>query len=337
MAEVNSVIKISQTEFCKQKYETPSNGLWGSSPEKTNQGDTQLFLSSEEPDLNLGLSLNGLYARSSKEKNLIRSSSSVAGFLAQDRVPVDSTIRRQENSFLSLSRSCSLPAETNETAIKLRDLQTMRRMAAKKRLVEKQRNCRDALDEDKPPLAPTPAPDMAAWAAASAAKSAALSRAISKIKTEGYVSSNYRQLEGHEFLSAARDNTESHSPLEQRSGVKPPMVVSSEEATRDRSGQSSDDEPKENPLKKLKVSNGIKAMDNWMDVMNNMPSVTTTGDGPNGRRIEGFLYKYTKGQVSIVCVCHGSFLSPAEFVRHAGGKEVTNPMKHIHVCTAYRL
>ncbi|XP_062116719.1 ninja-family protein AFP3-like [Humulus lupulus] len=336
MAEVNSVIKIGQTEFCRQKYETPSNGLWRFSPEQTNQGETQLFLSSEEPDLNLGLSLNGLYARSSKEKNLIRSSSSVAGFLAQDRVLGYST-HRQEGSFLSLSRSCSLPAETNETAIKLRDLQTMRRMAAKKRLVEKQRNCREALDEDKPPLAPAPAPETAAWAAASAAKSAALSRAISKIKTQGYVSSNYRQLEGHEFLTSARDSTESNSRHEQRYAVEPPMVASSEEVTGDRSVESSDNEPKHSPLKKLKVSNGIKAMDNWMDVMNRMPSVTTTGDGPNGRRIEGFLYKYTKGQVSIVCVCHGSFLSPAEFVRHAGGKEVVNPMKHIHVCTAYRL
>ena len=86
----------------------------------------------------------------------------------------------------------------------------------------------------------------------------------------------------------------------------------------------------ENPLKKVKVSSGI-VLDNGMDVMTKMPSVTTTGDGPNGRKIEGFLYKYTKSQVSIVCLCHGSFLTPAEFVRHAGGTDVTNPMKHINV------
>lgn len=86
----------------------------------------------------------------------------------------------------------------------------------------------------------------------------------------------------------------------------------------------------ENPMKNAKVSNGI-VLDNGMDVMTKMPSVSCIGDGPNGRRIEGFLYKYTKSQVSIVCVCHGSFLTPAEFVRHAGGKDVENPMRRINV------
>jgi hypothetical protein len=90
----------------------------------------------------------------------------------------------------------------------------------------------------------------------------------------------------------------------------------------------------EKPPKKIKVSNSC-FQHNGMDVMKQMPSVTTTGDGPNGKRIEGVLYKYMKGQVSIVCVCHGSFLSPAEFVKHAGGKDVENPMKHINVCPIY--
>lgn len=86
----------------------------------------------------------------------------------------------------------------------------------------------------------------------------------------------------------------------------------------------------ENPSKKVKITNGI-VLDNGMDVMTKMPSVAATGDGPNGRKIEGFLYKYTRSQVSIVCLCHGSFLSPAEFIRHAGGTDVANPMKHIKV------
>ncbi|XP_047334837.1 ninja-family protein AFP3-like [Impatiens glandulifera] len=63
-----------------------------------------------------------------------------------------------------------------------------------------------------------------------------------------------------------------------------------------------------------------------------MPCVYTRGDGPNEKRIEGFLYKYNRGEeVKIVCVCHGSFLSPAEFVRHAGCMDVENPLKHIVV------
>jgi len=68
------------------------------------------------------------------------------------------------------------------------------------------------------------------------------------------------------------------------------------------------------------------------DVMEEMPCVSTKGDGPNGRRIEGFLYKYRKGEeVRIVCVCHGSFLTPAEFVKHAGGGDVAHPLRRIVV------
>ena len=69
-------------------------------------------------------------------------------------------------------------------------------------------------------------------------------------------------------------------------------------------------------------------------MMEEMPCVSTIGSGPNGRRIEGFLYRYSKGEeVRIVCVCHGKFLSPAEFVKHAGGGSVAHPLKHIIVNT----
>lgn len=65
-----------------------------------------------------------------------------------------------------------------------------------------------------------------------------------------------------------------------------------------------------------------------------MPWVFTRGDGPEGKRIEGILYKYGKGEeVRIVCVCHGNFLSPAEFVKHAGGGDVANPRRHIFIST----
>ncbi|KAK3037965.1 hypothetical protein RJ639_030670 [Escallonia herrerae] len=70
-----------------------------------------------------------------------------------------------------------------------------------------------------------------------------------------------------------------------------------------------------------------------MDVMKAMPTVTTTGGIPFGKKIEGFLYHYSEGYVRIVCVCHGMFFSPAEFVKHSSGLEVVNPMKHIKVLT----
>lgn len=66
--------------------------------------------------------------------------------------------------------------------------------------------------------------------------------------------------------------------------------------------------------------------------LEDMPCVFTKGDGPNGRRVDGILYKYGKGEdVRIMCVCHGNFHSPADFVRHAGGTDVDNPLKHIVV------
>ncbi|XP_058766472.1 ninja-family protein AFP3-like [Vicia villosa] len=86
-----------------------------------------------------------------------------------------------------------------------------------------------------------------------------------------------------------------------------------------------------NQTKKLNLPNYCSLKGDVMEKLRQMPTVTTTGDGPNGKRIEGFLYKYRSGEVCIVCVCHGSFLTPKEFVIHAGGKEVANPMKHITV------
>lgn len=66
-----------------------------------------------------------------------------------------------------------------------------------------------------------------------------------------------------------------------------------------------------------------------------MPCVFTKGDGPTGRRVDGILYKYGKGEeVRIMCICHGSFLTPAEFVKHGGGGDVDRPLRHIVVNTS---
>lgn len=50
----------------------------------------------------------------------------------------------------------------------------------------------------------------------------------------------------------------------------------------------------------------------------NLPWVSTKGQGPNGRTISGVTYRFSPTQINIVCACHGSHLSPEEFVRHAG-------------------
>ncbi|KAI4389018.1 hypothetical protein MLD38_001287 [Melastoma candidum] len=71
-------------------------------------------------------------------------------------------------------------------------------------------------------------------------------------------------------------------------------------------------------------------------VLEAMPCVCAKVDGPNSGRVEGFLFRYRKGDgFKIVCICHGRFLSPAEFVEHAGGsgRDLAHPLKHIVVCT----
>ncbi|XP_004301111.1 PREDICTED: ninja-family protein 3-like [Fragaria vesca subsp. vesca] len=60
-----------------------------------------------------------------------------------------------------------------------------------------------------------------------------------------------------------------------------------------------------------------------------MPHVKTIS--ADGKRVEGYLYKYLTGKVRIVCLCHGLFQSPAEFVNHAGGNVAGNPLKQITV------
>lgn len=82
-------------------------------------------------------------------------------------------------------------------------------------------------------------------------------------------------------------------------------------------------------------SNLIGSKDVGRNIMADMPFVSTKGGGQNGRTVEGFLYKYRRGEeVRIVCICHGSFHTPAEFVKHAGGGDVPHPLRQIVVNTS---
>ncbi|EOY30698.1 hypothetical protein QUC31_020141 [Theobroma cacao] len=55
-----------------------------------------------------------------------------------------------------------------------------------------------------------------------------------------------------------------------------------------------------------------------------LPWVSTTGTGPHGRTISGVPYRFSANQIKIVCACHGTHMSPEEFVQHAS-EECTNP------------
>lgn len=56
----------------------------------------------------------------------------------------------------------------------------------------------------------------------------------------------------------------------------------------------------------------------------NLPWVSTTSPGPNGKTISGVTYRYSTNEIRIVCACHGSHMSPEEFIRHAS-EEHDNP------------
>ncbi|KAK8958970.1 Ninja-family protein AFP3 [Platanthera guangdongensis] len=63
-----------------------------------------------------------------------------------------------------------------------------------------------------------------------------------------------------------------------------------------------------------------------------MSLVSTRGPGwPKWAQDTRFPLQVWVGEVRIVCVCHGSFLMPAEFVKHGGGGDVAHPLKHIIV------
>lgn len=57
----------------------------------------------------------------------------------------------------------------------------------------------------------------------------------------------------------------------------------------------------------------------------NLPWVSTTGLGPNGKTISGVTYRLSKNQIKIVCACHGAHLTPEEFVRHASDENAAGP------------
>ncbi|KAF8107309.1 hypothetical protein N665_0124s0100, partial [Sinapis alba] len=202
-----------------------------------------------EIELDLGLSLNGRFGVDPLAKTrLLTRSSSISDLVVN-------------GGRAELSRACSLPVETEEWR-KRKELQSLRRLEAKRKRLEKQRNVRVLREKHK-----------------------AGGGGEEKIVEEGSIGSSGSGSSGLSELDTS-------PPL-------PPV-----QATTNKSVERSPSSAARNMIE-------------------DMPCVSTTGDGPNGRKIDGFLYRYRKGdEVRIVCVCHGSFLSPAEFVKHAGGRDV---------------
>ncbi|KAM0006940.1 putative ethylene-responsive binding factor-associated repression, Ninja family [Helianthus debilis subsp. tardiflorus] len=262
-----------------------------------------------EVELSLGLSLNGKFGlkpeRSvGKDNNIINNKlyrASSVSELVNFPVDVELTL------YSPLTRTCSLPPETEVEWRKRKELQSLRRSEAKRKRVEKMKNVgvvKGKVEEDleanrrglkrsptpSPSLSLPPAPPMRFTSQGS----------IGSQESGG--SSGVSDLDSQPFSGTNREISETNDGPE---------------------------------LNKVKCN--PKSKDHKHRAYDErMPCVSTKGDGPDGKRIQGLLYRYGKGEeVRIVCVCHGSFLTPAEFVKHGGGGDVEHPLRHIVVTSLF--
>ncbi|XP_071735561.1 ninja-family protein AFP3-like [Rutidosis leptorrhynchoides] len=284
----------------------------------------------DEVELNLGLSLHGRFG---VDKSKLIRSSSIATILPVVRDDDDVLGGSKKTgsgggSYSGLIRTASLPVETEDEWRKRKELQSLRRLAAKRRRSEKQRNLskveRDEYVAAMGRVGSSVGPRLGSgnWEFGGGATSdgtpsvpgSVESQASSVLEFESKVirgSSNEGEV-SPASVQSSRERSNQEGSSSSRSKLVDPAVRPSRPKTK-------------NPSSSNK---GKEIRSNTVD----MPCVFTQGDGPGGRRIDGILYKYGKGEeVKIMCVCHGSFLSPAEFVKHAGGTDVDHPLKHIVV------
>ncbi|PON73623.1 Ninja family [Trema orientale] len=340
----------------------------------------------DEIELSLGLSLNGRFGVDPRAKNRLslKRSSSISDFTTTNPSGEDITCRHVTPANAAaacpapLTRACSLPTETEEEWRKRKELQTLRRMEAKRKRSEKHRNLKAARDRSsRAPAEENGGEDDRGGANGSRQSQERSLKVVDEFSSmavpAGWVSGGNDEKDNGPVVSGGLDGltvptqpsfpgsmashgsgssgiSESNSLAGQghNAGVnKCPEVMSPAglqslpervqklaipggPLTREKSG-GFDSVVTENQSSTPAFSRkGAKEI--VRNVLEDMPCVSTTGVGPNGKRIEGFLYRYRKDEeVRIVCVCHGSFLSPAEFVKHAGGGDADHPLKHIVV------
>ncbi|KAH0671043.1 hypothetical protein KY289_025536 [Solanum tuberosum] len=332
-------------------------------------------------ELNLGLSLGGRFGvdKSSNSNKLIRSSS-VASCLPIVRD--DDALAPPPVSYPTLVRTSSLPVETEEEWRKRKELQTLRRMEAKRRRSEKQRNLRGdkeggggstvvggggSMEDEKREIemnlrgrldkeqylasAKRFGLSVSPTLAAVARQGSLTGGGIDLTMGKGKGSYSGGKMQGHGKLGSqgsvesqgggsSSSMSELESKLPQGSGELSPASIHSLQGGGSQdiglsgskmreTGSRMSGGDMDSPSKKLEAAKS-RAKETGTNTLENMPCVFTKGDGPNGKRVDGILYRYSKGEeVRIMCVCHGSFHSPAEFVKHAGGTDIAHPLKHI--------
>ncbi|KAK6129158.1 hypothetical protein DH2020_037090 [Rehmannia glutinosa] len=259
----------------------------------------------EEIELSLGLSMNGRFGVDPARKKLKRSSS-VANLVFTVGAVENETIHHARGMefdvYAPLARTRSLPTETEEEWRRRKELQSMRRMEARRKRMEKLKNLRVVKDKEN-------------------CFQKDVKNGLHEVVVNGSAI-NGQRLE-NAILHGFENGDVSSSPQGSIESL--------------RSGSSGVSDPVEGSVDELVLyrapdrdSKGAGKL--LKNAMLDMPYVSTKGNGPNGRKIEGFLYRYKKGEeVRIVCVCHGMFLTPKEFVEHGGGGDVEQPLKHIVV------
>ncbi|KAI3818211.1 hypothetical protein L1987_12014 [Smallanthus sonchifolius] len=301
----------------------------------TGSGDPTGSDPEEEVELNLGLSLGGRFG---VDKNKLVRSSSIAAILPvinNDDVLTSSKGKTgPHGSYSGLIRTSSLPVEAEEEWRKRKELQSLRRLAAKRRRSEKQRSL-TRVEREKYVVAMGRVGssfgsgnwDFGGAEPATGATSDGSGGGLTPPSLPGSVDSQASSMSEFEGRHLQGSGAESEA--------SPSSVQSSQEQTNHDGTNSSGSKPLDPVVRTSRPKTENPANYKGKEIRSNtidMPCVFTQGNGPGGRRIEGILYKYGKGEeVKIMCVCHGSFLTPAEFVRHAGGTDVVHPLKHIVV------
>ncbi|KAM7267503.1 hypothetical protein ACFE04_009669 [Oxalis oulophora] len=313
----------------------------------------------EDIELSLGLSLNGRFGidpnRQGGASKLTRSSS-IPDFLIpittpprviDDRSAINMKCGVNNNGKLIL-RTRSLPVETAEEWRKRKELQGLRRLEAKRKRSEKKaaafRDRSRGLGEEVNgfDLDNNINNESLSFQCVNnnGGGGGGGSGSPGSIGSQGSGSSVVLDFEFQPFQGKNKGTEERCPTTLRQSDQKPPIRQGSiiRQGSLIRQGSTVIDRTRSNS--KLLMENSSnkptvttkQAKEMGSKSLEDMPSVSTKGLGPNGKKIEGFLYRYKKGEeVRIVCVCHGSFLSPAEFVKHAGGGDVEQPLKHIVV------
>ncbi|XP_050226283.1 ninja-family protein AFP3-like [Mercurialis annua] len=304
---------------------------------------------SDEIELSLGLSLNGRFGVDPRSKKLTRSSS-IPDFISSNptncgfTVPLSNGVSSSNST--NLARTCSLPTETDEEWRKRKEIQMLRRMEAKRKRSEKQRNFKALKDrkdcnfeEDKRGNGSLSSTNINGnYHNLNQEKFAKYFNGYFGVGGEGGLPPSSQGSVGSQRSgSSGLSESDSLPPIQgmnRGSESRSPVSVQSlSECDQKSTFNGKSGSPPPAVATKTGKPEGVNgAKETARNVLEDMPCVSTTGDGPDGKRVEGFLYRYRKGEeVRIVCVCHGSFLSPAEFVKHAGGGDVAHPLKHIVV------